>query len=69
MTTTRLRHRHTTLTGGPLHGNTARIYKHPGNTEPTTITLGHGGTHTQPWPHHWTTYHRWPDGTYRTETP
>lgn len=58
----RLRYRPTTLIGGPLNGQTARIY--PDDPTPPTITICMAIA----WPHweptHWLDYHRHPDGTY-----
>lgn len=65
-----LRHRTTTLHGGPLNGQTARIYPNPARRgEPHTITLTPGTN----WPHweptHWHDYHRHNDGTYHWTKP
>jgi len=66
----RLRYRPATLIGGPLNGQTTRIYPEPdttpggGPTEPPTITICMAIA----WPHweptRWLDYHRHPDGTY-----
>lgn len=70
MTRHRLDHRPTTLTGGPLHGHTARIYRNHGGHEPPTITLCLGLNLPHLEPTGYATYQRDPAGDYTwTGTP
>jgi hypothetical protein len=68
------RHREATLLGGPLDGGRAFITNNRGGRgkkplEPAVITLAHGVTDAEPWPHDWLDYYRHPDGTYRYDQP
>jgi hypothetical protein len=63
------RYRMATVVGGPLDGHQVRIYPAHGAGEPRVITLAHGCTDAEPWPHAWLDYHRQPDGTYHWAEP
>lgn len=57
------------LIGGPLDGDRVRLYPARGGRLPTVVTLAHGCTDAEPWPHTWLDYDLRADGSYHYRVP